>query len=104
MPDEEKHPAPEDDIQGALDKAHQLTSQTHQPNNPPLLSDTLTHAGHCPLLSLRYALSKCGLMAEKAPWQTMTALALTIGCGWLCSYFGYMVLAALVLYAIFAEE
>jgi hypothetical protein len=97
-------PTPEDDIQGALDTAHQLTSEAPHSSNPPLLSETLTHAGHCPLLRVRYALSKCGLMAEKAPWQTLAALAITIGCGWLCNYFGFTVLAGLVLYAIFAEE
>ena len=95
------------DIQEALDTANQLTSEAHGPPlnpNDRLLTDTLTQANTCPLLRLRYGLVKCGLMAEKAPWQTLAALALTIGCGWLCGYFGFTVLACLILYAVFADE
>lgn len=106
MSDEnERHP--QNDIQEALETANQLTSEANESilnPNDHLPADTLIHTGTCPLLSIRYGLAKCGVMAEKAPWQTLAALALTIGCGWICAYFGLTVLVCLILYAIFADD
>ncbi|WP_373531197.1 hypothetical protein [Vampirovibrio sp.] len=94
-----------DDIQAALDSANQRNPETQTPAHEALPSEVLTQgATSCPLLSIRYAFTKCGLMAEKAPWQTLSALALAIGCGWVCNYFGVTVLAGLIAYAIVAEE
>lgn len=98
---------PQDDIHEALETANQLSENAGSaavPGQPEALSDTLTQGKNCPLLGLRYALARCGLMAEKYPWQTLAALAITIGCGWLCDYFGLTVLAALILYAVYAED
>lgn len=98
---------PEEDIQQAL---HQAQSMGDAHANPGTvqdsipMADTLAHQGECPLRHVRYAIYKCGLMAEKYPCQTTAALLITAGCGWLCSYFGFTVLAALLLYAINAEE
>jgi hypothetical protein len=98
---------PEEDIQQALHQAHSIdephadSGTTH--NSAPM-ADTLAHQASCPLRHGRYALYKCGLIAEKYPCQTTAALLITAGCGWLCSYFGLTVLAALLLYAINAEE
>jgi hypothetical protein len=52
----------------------------------------------------RYTLMKCGLMAEKYPWQTVVLLLGSVGCGWVCSYFGWSVLGAAVLYAASSDE
>lgn len=103
----DKEMSPQDDIQQALTQATQLSegSSAADPamaDAPP--ADTLVHAKSCPLMGLRYCVSKCGIMAEKYPWQTTVACLLTVGCGWLCSYFGLTMLAALLLYAIYAEE
>ncbi|MCE3234695.1 MAG: hypothetical protein K0Q50_875 [Vampirovibrio sp.] len=98
---------PQDDIQHALNQASQLSDG--QPTelamaDLPAASDTLVHSKSCPLMGLRYGVTKCGLMAEKYPWQTTVACLLTVGCGWLCSYFGLTMLAGLLLYAVYAEE
>lgn len=95
---------PQDDIQQALNQASQRGEAN--PSEPAMAdaSDTLVHREAGPLLGLRYGVSKCGMMAERCPWQTTAALLLTVGCGWLCSYFGLTVLAALVVYALYAEE
>jgi|GEM_PF-4658717 len=103
----DKDMPPQDDIQHALNQASQLSDG--QPTESamadlPAASDTLTHSQANPLMSLRYCVSKCGIMAEKYPWQTTVACLLTVGCGWLCSYFGLTMLAGLLLYAVYAEE
>ncbi len=105
MPDPQE-PKPEKDIQAALSTASELSANTTTGNLPSggPLSDTLAQSPSCPLLGLRYGLAKCGLMAEKAPWQTLAALALTMGCTWLCGYFGLTVLACLILYAVYADD
>lgn len=106
MPDE-NGAQPADDVQKALDTANQLASGAHNHAKsvlPDNASDTLTHAGHCPLLGLRYALARCGFMVEKNPWQALAALSIAIGCGWVCWYFGLTVFACLILYAIYAED
>jgi hypothetical protein len=106
MPDENEM-RPAEDVQKALDTANQLSSsETRSVNQPTAsgVSDTLTEGGHCPLLQVRYAMARCGLMAEKNPWQTLAALSIAIGCGWLCSYFGLTVLVCLILYAVYAED
>ena len=94
---------PEDDIQQALHQAQAGGDSGAVPDGAPM-SDTLAHAQSCPLRHVRYAVYKCGLMAEKYPCQTTAALLITAGCGWLCSYFGVTVLVALLGYAITAEE
>lgn len=101
----EHSPEPQEDIQEALAAMNSKPGEGLGDSPPQTqLSDTLTHSKCCPLLGLRYAFARCGLMAEKYPWQTMAALALTIGCGWLCAYFGFTVLGALILYAIYAQD
>jgi hypothetical protein len=98
----------EEDIQQALGQAQRLSDGAGEEllssgrDLPP--SDTMAQTSNCPLLGLRYSVSKCGLMAERYPWQTTAALLLVTGCGWLCSYFGLTLLAGLLLYAVYAEE
>lgn len=106
MPDENEM-RPAEDVQKALDTANQLSSAETQGLNQPAgdgVSGTLTEGQHCPLLKVRYVMARCGLMAEKNPWQTLAALLIAIGCGWLCWYFGLTVLACLILYAVYAQD
>lgn len=96
----------DDDIRQAVNQAHQMGEAGeggHSDMKEPV-SDTLVQSKACPLLGLRYGFSKCGMMAERYPWQTTAALLLATGCGWLCSYFGLTVVAAMVIYALYAEE
>jgi len=99
-------PPQDDDIRQAVNQAHQLGdsagSGTSGGGEP--ISDTLVQSKSCPLLGIRYGISKCGMMAEKYPWQTTAVLLLATGCGWVCSYFGLTVLAAMLIYALCAEE
>lgn len=96
----------EEDIQQALQQAHTMGGSNANPSAEPSMmpADTLVQEKSCPMLGLRYAMAKSGMMAEKYPWQTVMALLVTTGCGWLCGYFGMTVLAALVIYAVYAEE
>jgi hypothetical protein len=96
----------QDDIQQALHQAQSMGGDNSNPAADPNIgpSDTLVQQKSCPMLGLRYAVYKSGLMAEKYPWQTVMALLIATGCGWLCSYFGMTVLAALVVYAVYSEE
>lgn len=98
-------PTPEDDIQQALEQAHHLdATEAHSgaplPNTP--VSDTLVRKNTW--TTAKYALSQCGLMAERYPWQTTAALLAAVGCGAVCPYFGWSVLGGLFLYAVTAEE
>ena len=101
-------PTSHDDIHAALNQAQQLSSpQTSADGSEPALGEALTESvsgSACPLRGLRYSLYKCGMMAEKYPWQTTAAMIATIGCGWVCSYFGLTVFAGLVLFAATADE
>jgi predicted RNA-binding Zn-ribbon protein involved in translation (DUF1610 family) len=96
--------SPEDDIQQALHQAQNPTPMESQ-HPEPAAGEVMAHAqGSCPILGMRYAMAKCGFMAEKYPWQTTAALVLTTACGWICAYFGATLLVGLVLFAIFSEE
>ncbi|HEY9688200.1 MAG TPA: hypothetical protein V6C52_14595 [Coleofasciculaceae cyanobacterium] len=103
----ESNPTPEEDIRQALECASaepedRLSGKNH--SSEPL-SDAIardTHNQHWRMA--RYTLMKCGLMAEKYPWQTVVLLLGSVGCGWVCSYFGWSVLGAAVLYAASSDE
>jgi len=93
---------PEDDIQQAI----------HQAQNPSVASstepdsqqgDVIAETHRCPLMRMKGMIAKCGLMAAKYPWQTTLALLLSVGCGWLCVYFGLTVLAGLLAFAIYSD-
>ncbi len=96
----------DDDIRQAVSQAHQLGDSAggDPAGGGDPVSDTLVQSKCCPLLGLRYGVSKCGLMAEKYPWQTTAGLLLATGCGWVCSYFGLTVLGVMLIYAMCAEE
>ncbi len=104
----ENDPHADADIQQALQAASRQEGVSAESASPGLpengLSDTLTHGKQCPLLGLRYALAKCAFSAERAPWQTLAIMFLSIVCGWVCVYFGVTVFAAWILYAIFAND
>ena len=72
--------------------------------NDPLPGEVMAHTGSCPVLGVRYTIARCGLMAERYPWQATLALLVTVGATWLCSYFGLTVLGALILYAVYGED
>lgn len=95
---------PEDDIQQALHQAQNPgAAEPEMPN--PAIGEVMTETkGSCPILAIRYAMAKCGFMAEKYPWQTTAALLLTAGCAWMCSYFGATMLLGLVLYAVYSDN
>ncbi len=94
--------APDPDIQQAVH--HAQTNSAEGFSEPDLeVGDTLAASG-CPFLGLRYVLTKCGLIAEKYPWQTTTAFLLTIAAGWVCAYFGVSLLLGLILTAMSMEE
>jgi hypothetical protein len=101
-------PQADADIQQAIQAASQQGTDSPESGSQRLpeqgLSDTLTHGKSCPLLGLRYALTKCAFTAERSPWQTLAIMFLSIVCGWVCVYFGATVLGAWTLYAIFADE
>jgi hypothetical protein len=103
----ESNPTPDDDIRQALDCASgepgaHLSQKNH---SSELLSDTIARDANNPRWRMaRYILMKCGLMAEKYPWQTVVLLLGSVGCGWVCSYFGWSVLGAAVLYAASSDE
>ena len=95
--------SPEEDIQQALNQAQnpaQGAPDTHQAPLGEVLSETKS----CPLLSLRFALAKCGYMAQKYPWQATASLLIVAGCTWVCTYFGLTMLAVLVLLAVYSDE
>lgn len=101
---------PDEDIRQSLEAASQgpalKTGNAASDLPEEAFSDTLTQsggAGHAWLVT-RYTLAKCAMMAEKYPWQTLVLLIVTVGCGSICSYFGWAVLGSLVLYAANAEE
>jgi hypothetical protein len=94
---------PEEDIQQALQQAHNPSAP--EAFNPTLAAgEVLTESQSCPILGLRYALAKCGIMAEKYPWQTTVVLLVTAGCAWICAYFGATLLVALVLLAVYGDD
>lgn len=97
---------PHDDIREALSSAArppETEGSHHAMNASP--ADTLVDASAPPWMDqTRFLMARCGYMAEKYPWQTTGALLLTVGCGWLCNYFGWTVMAGLVLYAVTADE
>lgn len=106
MQDEQEMHA-DKDIQNAMEQASQLSDGGENIKHAAMkqeLSDTLTATKCCPLLKVRYVMAKCALVAERNPWQTLAALSLAIGCGWLCWYFGATVLACLVLYAAYTDD
>jgi hypothetical protein len=113
MTPQENEGMPPEDIQQALASARQPDPLSNT-ETPPALSEGLTDALASDKLAGgpfrhiwgqgRYAIYKCARMAEKYPWQTAAALLLTVGCGWVCGYFGATVMATLLIYAITAPE
>lgn len=108
LPDSSSH----EDIQQALTEVNQSClnqdsgSCASEDNglNQGDAAGILAQAKSCPLSGLRYGFSRCGLMAERYPWQATLLLFTVIGCGWLCVYFGVTVLLALILYSIYTED
>jgi hypothetical protein len=94
---------PEDDIQQALHQASNPAELEPQPTET-VLGEVMTESTRSPWMGLRYAISKCALMAEKYPWQATLALLLCVSCSWVCVYFGASLLAALVLFAVFCND
>lgn len=96
--------SPDNDIQSAVESARQgASASTSLPSS--VSSDVLTEASHPAWwLHCHYTLYQCSRLAEKYPCQTLAAIGLTIGCGWLCVYFGWTVLAAFLLYAACWDE
>lgn len=99
----ESNLTPDDDIRQALDSANATPEPSTNISRDPL-SDVIATESRCPVAKARYALMKCGLMAEKYPLQTTVLLLISVGCGKLCEYFGLSVLCALILYAVSTEE
>lgn len=93
---------PEEDIQQALHQAQNPGSG--ECDKPMPAGEVMTEAGSCPILGMRYAMAKCGIMAEKYPWQTTMALLLTTGCAWVCTYFGAAMLVGLVMFAVYNDD
>ena len=96
--------SPELDIQHAVQQAQNPDSAEDTDYSDRKAGEVLTVSEHCPLLGLRYALAKCGLLAEKCPWQTTMAIMLTVAAGWVCTYFGISLLLGLFLWALSLEE
>lgn len=94
-----------DDIQHALETAHNPPDAQSTSHAAMGKSEVIAGEGHPSALGqVRFMLGKCGIMAQRYPWQTTAALLVTTGCGWLCGYFGLTVLVALLAYAVTAEE
>lgn len=95
--------SPEDDIQQALQQA-QAPTEADSGSMSPAPGEVIAETHHCPMMALRYAMTKCSLKAEKYPCHTTAALLLCAGCAWICTYFGATMLAALALLAIFTDD
>ena len=98
---------PQDDISQALDSARNPDAQNPSipvfPDMPG--GDALVRGEASPVWStLRFVLIRCGIMAERYPWQTTALLMLAIGCGTLCNYFGWTVLGGMAWYAAASED
>lgn len=94
---------PEDDIQQALEQASNPTEAAQEPAGMQP-GEVMAESSRCPLMGLRYAMAKCGMKAEKYPWQTTMALLLCASCAWICSYFGATMLVGLLLFAVFCDD
>lgn len=101
-------PDPADDIQQALDTVqHRDAGVAGASSLLPTegSGDVLAHAHNRAWLdTLHFALMRCGIMAERYPWQATALLMVAIGCGTLCNYFGWTILGAMAWYAAASED
>ncbi len=92
--------SPDSDIDQAL---HQLNQPPSGDNAHHAVGDVAVAHESESRTWLHFALCQCSMMATKCPWQTLGLLMLSVGCGWICSYFGATVFLGMIIYAVNAE-
>ena len=93
---------PDDDVQRALHSAE------HHGNDfsasTPLQASVVAIPQHPAARFCWMGLNKCALQAIRYPWQAAGLTLLTVGCCWMCLYFGATVFAALLLTALYSDD